>query len=703
MTRRLKPGNGFDDLERRIIACAGSVSVLPDSRLVELCTFWRSPTLHHFLVAEVLLRRWLYRDRCPPAVIMAGERFASSELMNAFREAFLPRRDHGGDEGALRAPPRFETELATETWSFLANRIRAFQKAHGIIPVRIGSEAVAIPFTIRGSDKPDESIRDLYGRPASGWNEVAGELWQALGGAYRVELGCELGEQGRESHDLACDLTEEKQPPGRFEPCGGSFALPVWLAVQRETKLDFSPLDVLATGAIRGGRVDSVKAIPAKLDLARRIGMRLFIAPGIASEEGVLALASSEPLEGVFTGIATALSHLGLSNLSEERVTALLGEIDDKVRRGQISYGDARTAVTRCLDWLNHREFDGLIAEAMLRGQMLLGAIENHCGNPERGEQLCQAALQQVQDPDRFLALEVGVSHAVSLCDCGDLENAEQLGRKLRDQAGTVTNSRLRLVAEMFSAGNLAETLLYRALRETGSDTVAAESLHLFGESLKINQRLLGSEGSGQRRYQVAKSATRVALWHALLRPEETASRLAEARVLIAGFPIADTRASEQHLRRIQFLGGYRQWLLTRHIADDFEKWPLPEILRADEMWVEATARKYRGSLRAAAGDHEGAQQDFVHARETLTAINDRPLFRFIGGTVAVQAGESLGPTSQLGEDHLLTAVALFRASERDGWRSGPMQAEPWRERAEGLLSGRDRASLPHPQFSFAY
>jgi hypothetical protein len=704
MTPRLKTRrNGFDDLERRIIACAGSVSVLPDSRLGELCEFWRSPELHHFLVAEVLLRLWLYRRRCPPSLIETGERFAPPELMNAFTKAFLPRRESGGDEDALRASPQFETELAMEAWSFLAHRIRSFRKAHGIIPVRIGSEAVAIPFTLGGRDYPDESIRDQYGRPASGWNEVAGELWDALGGAHRVELGCELGEQGRKGHDLACDLAAADEQRSGIKLCGGSFALPVWLAVQRETKLDFSPIEVLATGAIRRGHVDSVRAIFAKLDLAQRIGVRLFIAPGIASGEGVLGLASPELLENAFSNIATALSNTGLSNLTEERATAQLVELDDKVRRGQISYGDARTAVIRCLDWLSKCQSDELIAEAILRGQMLLGSIETHCGNPERGEQLCHAALKQVRDPDRFLALEVGVSHAVSLCDRGDLEDAEQLGRKLRDQVGTVTNSKLRLVTDMFSAGNLAETLLYRALCEPRSDAAAAESLHLFRESLRINERLLESEGSEQRRYQVAKSATRVALWHALLRPDETASALAGARALIAGFPNAETRVSEQHLRRIQFLGGYRQWLLTGHTAGDFETWPLPEILRADETWVEATARKYRGSLRATIGDNSGADQDFVHALQALTAVNDRPLFRFIGGTAAVQAGESLGATSDEGQHHLQTAAGLFQASELNGWSSGPVRAELWRTRAEGLLSGRNEASLPHPQLSFPY
>ena len=693
--------NSLDYWRHRIAACPSSVSVLPDTRLAEL--FPDLPALHSYLAAEALLRQWLYRGRCPQILIDVARRFVPPEVMSAFSDAFLPRRDGSGDEEALRAPLQFETELATETWSFLVKRIHAFRKAHGIIPVRIESEAVAIPFTLCGTDTSDDCIWDLYPRPVTGWNEVAGELWEALGSAYRVELGCDLGEQGRKDHDLVCDLTAADEQRGGIKLRGGSFALPIWLAVQRETKLDFSPIEVLATGAIRSGHVDSVRAIHAKLDLAQRIGVRLFIAPGIASGEGVLGLASPELLKNVFSSIATALGNTGLSNLSEESATAQLVEVDDKVRRGQISYGDARTKVIRCLDWLSKCQSDELIAEAILRGQMLLSSIENHCGHPERGEQLCQAALKQVRDPDRVLALEAGVSHAVSLCDRGDLENAEQLGRKLRDQVGTVTNSTLRLVADMFSAGNLAETLLYRALRETRNDAAAAESLHLFRESLRINQRLLKSEGSGQRRYQVAKSATRVALWHALLRPEETASKLAEARALIAGFPNVDTTASEQHLRRIQFLGGYRQWLLTSHIVDYFEKWQLPEILRADETWVEATARKYRGSLRAAAGDNAGAHQDFVHAQQALTAINDRPLFRFIGGTVAVQAGESLGPKSSLGQDHLQTAVALFRASELNGWSSGPVRAELWRLRAEALLAGRDGASLPHPQLSFPY
>jgi hypothetical protein len=95
------------------------------------------------------------------------------------------------------------------------------------------------------------------------------------------------------------------------------------------------------------------------------------------------------------------------------------------------------------------------------------------------------------------------------------------------------------------------------------------------------------------------------------------------------------------------------------------------------------------------------AEQDF-DAAWTLLDRESPPLLRFIGGTVALAAGEAL-----LGENPPLAMAYLQRAKSVFSLQverfEGPVKGALWLHRTEGLLSGAPARNLPDPQKCFPY
>jgi len=284
----------------------------------------------------------------------------------------------------------------------------------------------------------------------------------------------------------------------------------------------------------------------------------------------------------------------------------------------------------------------------------------------------------------------------VSLTDRGCLEEAEAMGRELLQEVrelppGVSTEDRVR--CEMVAHGVLGgQPLLHKSLLD---QTSATESLCLIQQALK-RAKELGDHS------EICRDAVQIALWHALLCPERTQDAVDEAATILTRSPVEERGASEVYLLRTRFLGAYRALLLDKRVPSDFNDWPLPPDDSTCPMWPRATALKYRGTLRAAAGDRTGAENDFRVACDLLAA-EIGPLLRFFGATTALQAAESLGADAPGGGDlFALRALAVF--DECREWFSGKLSASRWSARARCLTAPAERTNaVETPQLYFAY
>ena len=684
---RIKTGSHYA-LCRQLGGEPRSASVLSDARLIQLCRIPphenpEVPIIRAHLQGELMVRQWLYRGECPLSIVELCDSFSTGKLRELFHHGILMQRAAGNENRYLRQSPDFKHPVESRAWNYLVTRIGLFRGADGLIPVRaepgVGG-VIAVPFNILRKENTNFRIQDMSDLPARGWNDNSSGLSEVLVEPISIRLGCWFG---RENHQ---NLT------------GGSFALPVALAAFLKMELDYSVFDLLATGAIEGGRLHGVEAIEEKRNLARRLGVRWFISPGIVADEGVLALNSGLLFQEGLHAVTLTMDAAGLSMLSGTRVKHRLRELSFQVANATIPYPKAHQQATRYLDFLQENRLDENDDEWILRAQILMGAIENHCGNPEIARKWIESALTQAQGHHFLVVCEAVANEVVSLCDGGNLKESESLGRWLRSELQNLSprlmDSKDRMTCAMFSAGALGgEPLLHKALQEPGNSDLASESLALLQEALSKAQRLQEIEDSPQHRHWLGKDAVRVALWHALFESHGVDAAVARARTQ---FPATDHDDSEDFLRRVQFLGGYRQFLVDGTFPVNFETWLLPERTG----WVNATARKYRGTLRAAKGDIRGAEADFQIAWEALISESGL-LLRLIAGSIAVQAGFSLGSTTTVGCRFLESALVLFK--DLKVFQAGPVDVTIWHDRAQGLLDKKSPGSLPDPQRFFVY
>ena len=291
-------------LRDALYADAGSVSVLGDGSLRKLCLNLppeptSKPLIKAHVVAEVLLRRWLYTAEARGAFDDVVQSFFPGKLVHACDA--LPRpRECSSD--IVRQEVAFERDsVQAQTWGIFLSRVQAFSDAHGLMPIICSDgSAIAIPFSISGRGEAG-CIADETGRIAKGWASEAEGLWRHLGEGCRVHLHCRLPAQD----DSSASTT------------GGSFALPVFLALHRTELPDFPPLAVLSTGAISDGKIQTVKAINEKRELAKKLGVDLFIAPGNEQSDRCLSLRARMPVEEAFREIKAALIARGLIKTPE--------------------------------------------------------------------------------------------------------------------------------------------------------------------------------------------------------------------------------------------------------------------------------------------------------------------------------------------------------------------------------------------------
>jgi hypothetical protein len=219
------------------------------------------------------------------------------------------------------APPKFKTALDAEAWSWAAARVRDFVTCHGVFAlVAKGGHGSGVPIPFRLAKETATKVNARSGGPAlQPWSSLLEAAAQHLCGGLCVELLCDFSDQ-------------------RSKVTGGSLLLPVLLA-WRALEPDYGeirPLEILCTGTVEGGVVKPVEGIAAKRELARRMGVKRFIAPGPLDGADPLecALPSGIRVEAALRAIRDDLDAEGLIGLSFEQTCRRLDDLRATLRRG---------------------------------------------------------------------------------------------------------------------------------------------------------------------------------------------------------------------------------------------------------------------------------------------------------------------------------------------------------------------------------
>jgi hypothetical protein len=685
----------WNDLRLRLKKSPGSVTIFSDTQLTKISTpLPTEPIIAAKILGERLIRNWLYREHRSDCSGLVLNSLNFDLLWSAFEAKALPLHNvESISAHEIRERlhvDSFQNSIERDIWNHFIERLVWFLTCDGLIPACIGhGEALPIPFVLRADEAPSTLVRDINGVPAKEWiNEPTG-LWDALGHHYGIQLGCDLGAYAQVSEPFS----------------GGSFALPVLLAHSRKQKADYPVMGVLATGEIVNRRVKAVDQnyIGAKQKLAHKMGVNLFVAPGIDNGNDVLSIPQDSPIKDALGRIWKRLDELGLTVLDAPTARLRLRELFLDVRLGNLPLIKARERLLKYKDALKNEQHNPVIAEELVRAQLLHGAIENHCGDPLLGKKLSDSARKLAGRSNPLLFFEAGAKQVVSLTDLGNISEAIALGRNLLRQLQSFRgNADDRLRAEMIIKGSLGgDALLSQALNCRANLSLKTECLTLLEDALARAQQLYRSCDNAQTRVDVCMDTVRLAMGHALLNPDNYEAIVEQAATTLNMFPIVAANTSRQYLRRVRFLGAYRAWIENGKIQTDFENWDLPDEGAGHFAWLRATALKYRGALYSSAGDLTSARSDFANACKLL---DDQapPILRFISATCALQAGECLLlHNDSSGKHYLLRSTNTFIQFKK--WFCASIRGTRWLKRSQGLLMGVLPAKLPHPQLHYQY
>ena len=299
-------------------------AILPDLQLPRLLAV--PITCQHAaarLWAELWTRVWLYGPGCPPELRSALDRWEWSEPFRvAINKHVLPLRHPHPDSDpryaeVLRTPPDLNGDEKL-VWDCIRRRVLDFLSCDGLLalvpPDCVNpADGVALPFRLTDA----EEFRDETEEALPRWTSLLRKLEAALKPYYGVQVP---------------DVFPREQ---EAQPDGSSFAVPLLLARERlraDKMPDFHPLDVLATGAFTVGKVQAVKreGVPAKRDLARRLGCRIFIVSAEESSraEGDFFISPDTKWRDVLPELARNLPRASGLHRARQNLAACLSRIE---------------------------------------------------------------------------------------------------------------------------------------------------------------------------------------------------------------------------------------------------------------------------------------------------------------------------------------------------------------------------------------
>ena len=273
-----------------------------------------APALNERIIGEAFVRRWLYEQRCPPAITVITEREDGlTEIEKQFQQYLIPiRRSQEFRENLATAESlKFSSDRDRHIWQWITGRVRDFIDCHAIFPIVLGgrNEAIPIPFRVRGDSQ--NKVVDRGGTNLEPWTACLEKLNSEIGVGCAVEILCNFGKRAEKLS-------------------GESLILSLLLAWRRRyfDFGDFIPLAILCSGAMEAELLKGVSGIEAKRELAERLGAALFVFPGSGSNGAhELAIRPSTTMDDCLKAMQMELTSRGLLHLSFEQTCRRVEEI----------------------------------------------------------------------------------------------------------------------------------------------------------------------------------------------------------------------------------------------------------------------------------------------------------------------------------------------------------------------------------------
>lgn len=526
---------------------------------------WLNKSLLHFLRpydtsrvhAEILLRWWLYQGECPQCILDATS-LVENDLRAFVESGLLPLRANRARRAENLA---FQDRHNGDTPPSAAERILKalvlnYAEADGIFPVVRWGSAVPIPFKIKPPLNNQGSVC-AGSTQFSIWTAEAHGLWEAEG-------------------NFQIDIQAEFDPLMANCMVGGSFALSALLA--KTFQGEVCRFKWMATGCIHEGKIGPVEGIEPKAELARKLGVRLWISPGEdfagAAAEGSLRLPVGLDSRAAVDEVAVAFAKSCIRAPSPANALAMLERIQP---RGSIARKPLSRAIERVKDALNVLDHNPrFVGPNIVQGRLLLAELLNHHGKERDADPILRGLLNEFPADWRLLA-DAGPKLVVSLCYQGDLCAAAVEGEKLFQRLDTFPETLPGLEARVKVAGCYGgDALLHLALR-TGSRALAEKSRAGLEMNLEFARQLAALAGdiNGAEispRFSLGMSISRMAVWHALFEPERIQEQVGMS---LEALPELD--ANVGYLRRTRFLGLYRLLLNEKRTPDSatFSSWEM--------------------------------------------------------------------------------------------------------------------------------
>ncbi len=351
-----------------------------------------------------------------------------------------------------------------------------------------------------------------------------------------------------------------------------------------------------------------------------------------------------------------------------------LGKVERGMRFGStsapVAKSECETILKKVGDATSVRASDlRLLAKANL------AAAECHLGHSERSSDLCHQIMEDPACGARF-KIQAMVRQVVNLTDMCRYEDAVRIGREahqLLDRLGSATD---RLDMELQLTGSIGQALCYWALIDPKQ---SGEAFELLEKSCQLARQL--DEDAPTDTTNLPRNLCYWYLAHALLKPTEAE----EVYQQVADTCLGDSKTRAYFLRA-RWVSAYRMLLLGIDLPASLAKldMEMPDPT-AEGGWVNQTAAKYRGALRAAIGDVEGACEDFTVAAKLVECGSTSPLLEFIGGTACLQAGDSLCESrSEIASKYFQVATDVFLTYSN--WFAGEISGLNWLAESKQLL-----------------
>jgi len=376
--------------------------------------------------------------------------------------------------------------------------------------------------------------------------------------------------------------------------------------------------------------------------------------------------------------------------LSLSEMETILADVQEGMRYGSVTATEAKARCERILGQVGSST-SVRASDLRIWATANLSSAECHLGHPERSGELCHSVVGEPLCGPRFKAQAL-VRQAVSLTDMCRYEDAVRTAQEAMSLADILSSATERLDLKLQVTGSMGQALCYWALLDPSKTDDALKALQ---EGCSLATQLDGD--CPTETPDLPRSLCYWYLAHALLRPTAAETVYQQVRDMCSGDP-----KTHEYLLRIRWLSAYRMLLLRQGLPTtlaglDMEL-PSPA---AEGGWLNQTAAKYRGALRAAQGDAKGACLDFEVAAK-LAERDRAPLLEFIGGTACLQAGRSLLPhVPDVAHGYLTQAATIFK--RRRDWFAGLIEGAKWAEHAKTMGSGSTPASTALPQYFYPY